>query len=236
MRYISSVISFAVIFFISSCSSLNDNQINSKVNGVYYEDGLVSYIGPIEDKKNIIAFGLFESKDIVGFKISSPGGGVNSGIALANKLRALGIDVYIGKLCASSCANYIIPAARNVIVDYDSTIIWHGSSFQEDASIHFLNGEEEYIAWRNLEIDFFNRVGVSPLLTVCGIDQVSFFDNLLHNLNFRKIAGFTYDIEELKKFGLNNISLKDGNWKKASVYNGMRVKNSKFCSELSWRY
>lgn len=62
-------------------------------------------------------------RDIV---IQSEGGDVEAALKLAAIIQELKLSLLVRGYCNSSCANYLIPAAKHVYVENDSLIMFHG--------------------------------------------------------------------------------------------------------------
>lgn len=214
MKSVLKVFSLVLVALLSACTTTdhNDARQNSATleQEIYLDGDTLFYKGSMTTNKTAEAMRLLDEYKPSKLFISSPGGDVESSIRLAQHIHANKIDVHLGRLCASSCANYILPAAENVYFAKDSILIWHGGSYQPDANKMFKANHEFLQSWRAMENEFFLAVGVSPFITVCGMEQVSFFDNLLHLLQIKKIIGFTYSLEDIKKFGVTNIHLAEG--------------------------
>ena len=60
--------------------------------------------------------------------IQSEGGDVSAGIALAKEVHSRNLTVIVRGYCNSSCANYVLPAAKTVFVEPDSVILFHGDA------------------------------------------------------------------------------------------------------------
>lgn len=58
--------------------------------------------------------------------VTSMGGSVRAALASARRVDAAELDVEVVGVCFSSCANYIVPAARTVAVAPFSAIVLHG--------------------------------------------------------------------------------------------------------------
>lgn len=232
-------LSFILVGMLGACASTENTQVKSQPeHDVYMDAGNLFFNGSITAEKTKVALTLFDEHKPQAFYISSPGGDVESAIELAYKVRAEKVAVHIGKVCASSCANYILPAAEKAFLGKDSILVWHGSSYQDDLSKRMReNGENsDFIAsWRKLESDFYSAVGVSPLITVCGVDQVSLSDKFSHLFQIKKIAGFTYSLEDIKKFGVNNIYLKDDVWQGTPSNSRMNIIKANYCDSVSWQ-
>ncbi len=238
MNYTSKICSSILPLILCSCSTVQNNaqQKLAIADEVYFQEGKVFYIGSITSQKTETALELFDTHKVNSFFITSPGGNVDSAIQLAYRLHSDKVDVHIGKICASSCANYIVPAAAKVFLSKNSLLLWHGSSYQDDVSRQVLENNENYVHWRKLESDFFSAVGITPLVTVCGIDQVTLMDKTLNMLQIKKLAGFTYSLDDLRKFGMNNLITKDGEWTPDYNYNNMKIVTAQYCANVSWKY
>ncbi|WP_233081878.1 hypothetical protein [Rheinheimera soli] len=238
MKYILNSFGVLLLLTICACSSVYvESPRNASVDSdVYFLDGTLFYNGSITSAKNNEAFDLIERNNVESLFINSPGGDVESAIQLSSRVRLHKIDVHIEEFCASSCANYVVPAAKRVFLSKNAILLWHGSSYQDDASESVLSGDEDYKKWRELESKFFSEVGVSPLVTVCGIDQISLTDKALNFLSIKKLAGFTYSLEDLRKFGLNNVAIKESGWSPEYEYKGMKIVKVNYCNDVSWEY
>jgi len=60
--------------------------------------------------------------------ITTGGGDAERSIAFGNFIRPRSMTLIIDRLCFSSCANYLVPAANNVIVRKDAILGWHGGA------------------------------------------------------------------------------------------------------------
>lgn len=59
--------------------------------------------------------------------VDSPGGPVKTGIAIAEIVKALDVEVIVRGQCNSSCANYVLPAARRITLKPGALVMIHGS-------------------------------------------------------------------------------------------------------------
>lgn len=64
--------------------------------------------------------------------ITSSGGNVDIAIYVAELVHGVGLDVEVIGWCASSCANYVLPAAERVILDQHSVVFVHGAPTAPD--------------------------------------------------------------------------------------------------------
>lgn len=60
-------------------------------------------------------------------EITSAGGSVRSAIAIGKKLATMQVELTVVDYCESSCANYLVPVARTLVVRSGARIVLHGS-------------------------------------------------------------------------------------------------------------
>ena len=60
-------------------------------------------------------------------KITSPGGQASASMMSAYTIRAMGLSIVVDRYCNSSCANYLLPAAKSITVPEGSYVMVHGS-------------------------------------------------------------------------------------------------------------
>lgn len=60
--------------------------------------------------------------------IQSEGGDVRAALRIAKEIRQKPVSLRIRGYCNSSCANYLLPAARTVYVEVNSQIVYHGDA------------------------------------------------------------------------------------------------------------
>lgn len=154
-------------------------------------------------------------------KISSVGGNVNLGLDLGEWILKNKLDVIVGKICASSCANYIFPAGIKKHLHKDSILIWHGNSYQTDIDARIKNKEQYLIDWRNRENKFYNSINVTPKIGVYGHKEFTIWNYLYHYA--KDTSGFDYSIADMNKFGITNILLVDEEWDWRKYHETMSV-------------
>jgi hypothetical protein len=59
--------------------------------------------------------------------VGSPGGLVGPALDMAEAMHARGLDLEVPVLCRSSCANYLVPAARRKTFGWPGAVAWHGN-------------------------------------------------------------------------------------------------------------
>jgi hypothetical protein len=144
--------------------------------------------------------------------MSSEGGNVMNGIELGEWVYDTGLVVVVDGVCASSCANYVFTAGRQKGLKKDSVIIWHGSSWQQDADELYRQGDPSVIEWRQREVGFFEKIGVDHQITIYGLNRYPFRTYLGAIMTANPIEGFDYSIEDMAKFGVTNVYEIEGEW------------------------
>ena len=202
---------FLTLSFLISCSAKNIDdtppfQINFEARQAIVFEGKIN-------SQNIAKFekAFHASNDkITTLIINSPGGEVFAGMQLGKLVNKYKLDVVVKGICGSTCANYVITASPNVIVNKGALIGWHGGSFQpyysslepsfiDKVLLYFSktpNHVDEYInKWQNEEMKFFNQVKVNSAITVLG---------MMPGLKRKRDAMlFSYDPYTLKRLGVN---------------------------------
>ncbi|KVW99848.1 hypothetical protein [Shewanella frigidimarina] len=164
---------------------------------------VINYSGEI-DPDNVAAFEQSianSSTQITSLVITSGGGDVFAGIRLGELVYQHKLKVLVDKVCASSCANYIVTASDNVTIKQDALLGWHGGALQpllydpESIPLH-LKGMKEYVKrWAEAERIFFDKVKVNQAVTVLG---------MMPGLNDKRNTPlYSYDQQTLKALGLH---------------------------------
>lgn len=150
--------------------------------------------------------------------INSPGGDVMAGLVLGDWVRRHRIDVVVGGVCASSCANYVFPAGRRKTVRAGALVLWHGGAHQANfvafqrefldaaarrdwgvdspADRRRLQGSvrfETLALYGHLETALFTALGVDPWLPTIGQCLP------VHG------AGWTLDVPAMRAMGLTDV-------------------------------
>ena len=139
--------------------------------------------------------------------INSVGGDVLAGIRFGGLVYQYKLKVVVDKVCASSCANYVVTASDDVIVKSGGLLGWHGGALQPFYQSLMLSEEQrsdvkqdsqlvQFITnWQQAELDFFNMVKVNQAVTVLGM--------MPELVDKRDAPLFSYDQQTLKQMGLN---------------------------------
>ena len=115
--------------------------------------------------------------------IDSLGGHVIGSMAIGLKIHDSGKTLYVGTRCFSSCANYIVPASKKIILSDKSIIAFHGtasSAFHEDYIVI------PSIKFRDIGISIEDSI-ISRLNVTKGVNPHEFYDSL-ENAFFQEIG------------------------------------------------
>ncbi|MEN5115469.1 hypothetical protein ABE453_15745 [Brevundimonas diminuta] len=94
-------------------------------------DNRLRYIGPIDAGLADCLAGLADRRGVT-LVISSQGGDAETGIDVGYLLQGRDWTAEVHGLCASACANYILPAMRAVAVEPFSAVLLHGGADDEE--------------------------------------------------------------------------------------------------------
>ncbi len=146
--------------------------------------------------------------------ISSPGGHALAGLRIGRLVHQRQLRVVVDRVCASSCANYVITASHDVSVRPGAIVGWHGGASQwfyirprnETSWLRriymFLAGIDRRgpepafgCRWLDEEMQFFDSIGVEQAVTVLGL-MPGYSEQ-------RRTELFAYDNATLATLGLN---------------------------------
>lgn len=146
--------------------------------------------------------------------ISSPDGHALAGLRIGRLVHQRQLKVVVDRVCASSCANYVIMASHDVSVRPGAIVGWHGGASQwfylrarnETSWLRriymFLTGIDRRgpepgfgCRWLDEEMQFFDSIGVEQAVTVLGL-MPGYGEQ-------RRTDLFAYDSATLARLGLN---------------------------------
>lgn len=207
---------------------LNEKMSTHLVFNTLYVDGNIS---KNDDKvlSEIIANHLIPVRTI---SINSGGGDIETAIKIGRIIHDKGIDIEVRRLCLSSCANYLFPAAKNKIINYGSIVGFHGSPNSDDSKlITTVDGvrtsdpaiiDKIFSEIRKIDKVFYNKIHVSWMMPLCGQKE---------NIGDPDTGLSTYNEKDFAQFGVKNISYTDGEmvWKKSMDIMGIPFAH--YCKE-----
>ncbi len=117
--------------------AVGDGTIECRLSG----DSTVLYVGPTDDS---LLHCLAEHRSPgLTLLISSGGGDAVKAIEAANSIAERGWAIRVRGICASSCGNWLIPAASSVTVEPFSAILLHGGPVNSDAYVEAVQDQVE---------------------------------------------------------------------------------------------
>ncbi|MDE1310367.1 hypothetical protein MCX36_07955 [Vibrio aestuarianus] len=180
---------------------------------IYSLNNTLYFKGEITDSTILIAMNVINNYrgKITTMVVTSPGGDTVPAMRLGYWIFDNHINLIVDKVCLSSCANYFFTAASSVYIKSGAIVFWHGGSTQK--SLQPVNGSLKELEVRRHKIDlesrFFEHIHVKQDITVYGQLNDSY---LLYNtpsciqaIDKGELQGWTYTIEDLKKFGVNDV-------------------------------
>lgn len=194
------------------------NKKEESIVKVYIEGTSIIYDGPMA-KDGVIKVKELYTTDIKRLIINSEGGEINIGMDLGEFVFDNGLDVEVKGMAFSSAANYVFPAGKNKYLHKDSMVGWHGGATQENKDVLMNLFMKKYIKDSiERETAYFKKIGVNQQSTVYGLRPE--FSNFTEKQNY---VGWTYSIEAMEKFNINNIILLDDEWFPHDEYKGKKI-------------
>jgi len=208
------------VIFIVGCTSTQQTTVDVEKPLIELDElNRLVFNGAITSEATERVFNLYdeseEKPDLL--LISSAGGSIEAAMDLAEWLLIHEMHIEVGSGCFSSCANYVFLAGRTKRLSVNSILGWHGSAWQKSFD-HLSDPESDeynpiFEEHREREADFFSQIGVDNLITVYGQGiRVGIRHWLRYLTGGGKLQGYDYSLADLKRFGVNDIVLLDGEW------------------------
>jgi len=125
--------------------------------------------------------------------VDSPGGDVHEAMKIGRLVHDRALDLKVVGVCASSCANYLFPAARKKFIEPGARVVWHGNRHQKDFREDALcRGQERFLSGMDREREFFQSVGVDEYIARVGQEPVFHGD-------------FTLSVADMRLFGVTEV-------------------------------
>lgn len=167
-------------------------------------------------------------------QITSYGGESSSSQKMGHWVYDNDIDVIVEDFCFSACANYIFTAGRNKEIMADSIVGWHGSNLLSEYRARELGisvdeqlrlefdaflednpsaplGSLSYHLFKKSRLEqaeedrkFFEKISVNGEVTIYG--ALPEHHAAMHRNGDHHYAVWTFTIEVMEKFGINNVS------------------------------
>ncbi len=183
---------------------------------VYIDGDSIIYNGDIHEESIQKVKDLYND-DITKIVLNSPGGEINNGMDFGDFIFEKGLDVEIKNTAFSSAANYVALAAKNLYLNPNSLLGFHGGATQDESAYEGIPEDQKAILEEYLKASierenlFYEKIGVDQKITTLGQDEK--YDAIADG----KI-GYTYSLEALKALGVDNIILTENEWKTPTIF------------------
>ncbi len=134
--------------------------------------------------------------------IDSRGGDVDAALRLAQVIHARGLSLVVTGLCASSCANYLFPAARQKVIAAGASVGWHGSPASEHIDGLEQMTADQLAAFHTMqqalvlrEQQLYATLGVDPRMLCAG-------DRTIERAG---ALGWTMPLRAMARFGVRDV-------------------------------
>ncbi|EGM79058.1 hypothetical protein Rhein_0916 [Rheinheimera sp. A13L] len=210
------LLSTLVLSTLVSAKAEEQTQVSLKNNKIFYE-------GLLTEDANLKLLSLLEKSagSIEWISIKSKGGEVNKGMDLAEIIFKNKLGVEVIDYCLSSCANYVFSSASKRRISNHAVIGFHGGTtgmaevaedtlkkLPEAQQKAARAGFDEYLkAASSREENFFKMIGVDQKITYLGQNP-----GYQQELDSGDYSGWYYELDDLEKLGLGNISVIDPPW------------------------
>lgn len=122
---------------VPACTSIGPDASLLRAQSAFERLGLVGELGPLcEQRGDLLRYAgpsgaplaecLERHDGVASLQITSRGGPVRGTLQSAAIVETMQLDIEVVGVCFSSCANYVVPAARSVSVAPFSAIVLHG--------------------------------------------------------------------------------------------------------------
>lgn len=158
-------------------------------------DDAIHFSGRIDHDSAARLLRLLADGQVTRLVITSQGGLVGAALDIAEAIHARGLDIEVPSACFSSCANYLLPAARRKTLGTPGAVGWHGSMahvlyLQQTGQASWgAKAIEDARRLAQREAAFFQRVGVDGF--VCWFAKLPPYDVPdFYSLTPADMAGF----------------------------------------------
>lgn len=171
-----------------------------------------------------------KQKNINRVSINSLGGDVESAIKISEMIKKEKIDIDVRSICASACANYIFPSAREKYLTAHSLLLWHGSvNSPEKYMVTYGNSRKEILQSpelrkiRSKEIFFYKTIHVGYQLPYCPQLKPDYQEKFPERW-------FSYMPSDIAKFGIKSVHYASGPSQWVSYARSQHVIFADYCN------
>ncbi|CAN4280034.1 ATP-dependent Clp protease proteolytic subunit [Pseudoxanthomonas sp. LjRoot125] len=134
--------------------------------------------------------------------VDSDGGEMRPAIAIAHLIERMGADVIVGRMCASSCAQFIFMAGRRKYVMEGGHVLFHGGplSAAKIASLRLPHVVGESLMRQNKEfLDFYTERSISIDMLTKPPEEVQ------ERISAGEVVMWEWPRERLEEFGVGGL-------------------------------
>jgi hypothetical protein len=184
--------------------SLFAGALHAQATRVVREGAAVVFTGRIDAQSAALARDLLQQPGVTRLVITSGGGLVDAAIDLGEAVHARELDVEVPTACMSSCANYVVPAARRKLLGRPGAVAWHGTM----AHVMYLHATGQG-TWTDAEIADARRLAMreAAFYQRIGVDGFVGW--------FAKLPPYAIDEfyalspEDMARFGIAEVTVRD---------------------------
>ncbi len=190
-------IAAAALLCASALASAQDPAI------VSVQDDAVMFRGQISPRSAAEFLLLVQDARVTRLVITSGGGDVAAALDMAAVMHDRGLDIEVPQACHSSCANYLVPAARNKTFGHAGVVAWHGNIshvlyLQQSGQATWPDAQmavARRLAQR--EETFYRRVGVDGF--------ISWFAKIPP---YNVAAFYSLSVDDMARFGIRDVTVR----------------------------
>ena len=170
---------------------------------VSVQDDAVVFRGQIDARSAAEFLLLVKDAGVTRLVITSGGGDVAAALDMATAMHERGLDIEVPHACYSSCANYLVPAARRKTLAHSGVVAWHGNIshvmyLQQSGQVTW--PDAQMAAARRLalrEQEFYRRVGVDGF--VCWFAKIP---------PYNVAAFYSLSVDDMARFGIRDVTVR----------------------------
>lgn len=190
------------------------------------KDDTLIYDGMLTGDGILEAMRMMRNSDteITKLQVTSPGGVIDPSIELGYFIKEKNLDLIVTKLCFSSCANYLLPAAHSVKIEKNTLVGWHGGARQNNSYWKQSIPESQWRDFlpyleklREKEFQFFQYIDVAPNIITYGQTKLNTCQKA------KQTSGWYYTLGDMKAMGLPPIEIEGGVMLESMTYQDEKV-------------
>ena len=184
--------------------SLFAGALHAQATRVVREGAAVVFTGRIDAASVALARDLLQQTGVTRLVITSGGGLVDPALDLAEAVHARELDVEVPTACMSSCANYVVPAARRKLLGRPGAVAWHGTM----AHVMYLHATGQG-TWTDAEIADARRLATREAAFYARIGVDGFVGWFAKLPPYAIDEFYALSPEDMARFGIGDVTLRE---------------------------